>query len=154
MPEIKFAITEDGVPTVVRPGDARVGVALAAAPVTVGGVVKTIGEFVIAAAQIGHTAVNDADYTILSSDVQVGVVSLTAPRTLSLPDVDAFPLGQDLVIADESGACSDTLTITIQPGPGTDDIIGGPDGPTSIVLFSPYQSARFRRGAANLWIRL
>ena len=102
----------------------------------------------------GHTAVSDANYQALQSDVQVGMVTLTAPRTVYLPDVDSFPLGQDLVIADESGACSDTLTITIQPGSGTGDIIGGPEGATTIVLFSPYQAVRFRRGAANLWIRL
>jgi hypothetical protein len=78
------------------------------------------------------------------------MITLTAPRVISLPDVDTFPF-RDLVIADESGACSDTLTITIQPGAGTGDTIAGA---TSIVLSSPYQGLRFRRGAANLWIRL
>lgn len=97
-----------------------------------------------------HTAVSDANYQCLASDAQVGVVALTAPRTISLPDVDVFPF-RDLVIADESGACSETLTITIQPGAGTDDTIAGV---ASLVLTSPYQAVRFRRGAANLWIRL
>lgn len=100
---------------------------------------------------LGHTSVYDRDYTALTSDVQVGFRTLTGPRIVTLPDVDAFPLGQDLVIADESGACSETLTITILPGSGTGDTIGS-DG--SIVLASPYQAVRFRRGAANLWIRL
>ncbi|GAA0267167.1 hypothetical protein LNAOJCKE_2979 [Methylorubrum aminovorans] len=102
----------------------------------------------------GHTLVEDADYQCLSSDVQVGLKPLTSPRTISLPDVDLFPLGQDLVIADESGACSDVLTITIKPGPSTGDVIGGPEGAATIVLSSPYQAVRFRRGASNLWIRL
>lgn len=101
----------------------------------------------------GHTPVPDANYQCLQNDVQVGMIALTAPRTISLPDVDSFPLGHDLLIADESGACSDALTITIQPGSGTGDIIGGPEGATTIVLFSPYQAVRLRRGAANLWIR-
>ncbi|MBB5762179.1 hypothetical protein HNR01_001799 [Methylorubrum rhodesianum] len=136
----------------MRPGDARVGSALAAAPVPDGhGGVRTVGAALAAAAQRGHTTVSDADYQCLSTDVQVGMVSLTAARTVSLPDVDTFPLGQDLVIADESGACSESLTITIIPGSGTGDTIAG-DG--SIVLTSPYQAVRFRRGAANLWIRL
>jgi hypothetical protein len=107
-----------------------------------------------AKAERGHTPVPDANYQCLQRDVQVGMTTLTAPRTISLPDVDTFPLGQDLVIADESGACSDTLTITIQPGPGTGDIIGSPEGATTFVLSSPYQAVRLRRGAANLWIRL
>jgi len=101
---------------------------------------------------LGHTPVYDRDYTALASDVQIGVRTLTGPRIITLPDVDAFPLGQDLVIFDESGACSDVLTITILPGPGTNDVIGVPDG--SIQLFGPYQAVRLRRGASNLWIRL
>lgn len=100
---------------------------------------------------LGHTSVYDRDYTALTSDVQVGFRTLTGPRIVTLPDVDAFPLGQDLVIADESGTCSETLTITILPGSGTGDTIAG-DG--SIVLTSAFQAVRFRRGAANLWIRL
>lgn len=100
----------------------------------------------------GHTAVSDANYQALQSDVQVGMVTLTAPRTVYLPDVDGFPLGQDLVIADESGACSETLTIAIQPGPGSGDIIGGVDAST-VILSNPYQAQGFRRGATNLWIR-
>lgn len=97
-----------------------------------------------------HTSVSDADYQCLASDAQVGMVALTAPRVISLPDVDTFPF-RDLVIADESGSCSEMLTITIQPGAGTGDTIAGA---ASIVLTSPYQGLRFRRGAASLWIRL
>lgn len=120
---------------------------------TYGTAPASVGKAVAAAAKLGHTLVSDANYQILATDVQVGVIALTAPRVLSLPDVDSFPLGQDLVIADESGACSDTLTITIQPGPSTGDAIGGAENST-LILFAPYQAVRFRRGAANLWIRL
>lgn len=78
---------------------------------------------------------------------------LNAPATISLPDVDRYAVGQDLMIADEGGNCSETLTITIRPCPGTDDIIGGPEGSTIIILSSPYQAVRFRRAAAHVWIR-
>ncbi len=105
-------------------------------------------------ASLGHTSVFDQNYAGSASDVQVGFRTLTAPRIYSLPDLDAYPLGQDHIVADESGACSDALTITIQPGPSTGDIIGGPEGATTIVLSSPYQAVRFHRGAANLWIRV
>ncbi|GJE79637.1 hypothetical protein [Methylorubrum thiocyanatum] len=121
---------------------------------TFGTAPASVGKAVAAAVQRGHTVVLDKNYQVLPTDVQVGMAVLTAPRVVSLADVDTFPLGQDLVIADESGACSETLTITIQPGPGTGDIIGGPEGATTIVLSSAYQAVRFRRGAANLWIRL
>jgi hypothetical protein len=100
----------------------------------------------------GHTPISDRDFQCRRSDVQVGMVTLTASRTVFLPDVDTFPLGQDLVIADESGACSDTRTITIRPGAATGDVLGTSEG--TVVLSGPYQAARFRRGAVNLWIRL
>lgn len=152
MPEFHFSAELDGVPISVRPGDAMVGSALVAAPVPDGrGGIRTVGEALANSAQLGHTAISDANYQATLSDVQIGLVTLTAARTVSLPDVDTYPLGQDLVIADESGACSDTLTITVQAGAGTGDTIAGA---ASLVLTSPYQAIRLRRGAANLWIRL
>ena len=98
------------------------------------------------------TAVDDGHYQCLPDDVQVGMIALTAPRVIYLPDIDAYPPGQDLVIADESGFCSETLTITIQPSPNFGDIIGGADNST-VVLSNPYQVQGFRRGAANVWVR-
>ena len=150
---LKLRTLEGGVPMERDPIRFLAGV-LPQTPLIRAGVETTLGGAIASAAQTGHTPVNDTNYTILPSDVQIGVVSLTAPRTVYLPDVDAFPLGQDLVIADESGVCSETLTITIQPGADTGDTIGNPDGSPSIVLFTPYQAVRFRRGAANLWIRV
>jgi hypothetical protein len=117
---------------------------------TYGTAPASVGKAVAAAAQRGHTPVSDANYQCLATDVQVGMKPLTAPRTIWLPDVDTFPF-QDLVIADESGVCSDTLTITILPGPGTDDVIGTSEG--NVILSRAFEGAWFRRGAANLWIR-
>ncbi|UMY16673.1 hypothetical protein MMB17_18600 [Methylobacterium organophilum] len=103
----------------------------------------------IQAPAIGHTTVQDADYQCLPSDVQVGIATLTAGRTISLPDVDSYPMGQTLFIADESGACSETRPITVQAGAGTGDSIAGQ---ASLQITNPYQGLGFRRGAANLWI--
>ncbi|EHP94863.1 hypothetical protein [Methylorubrum extorquens] len=142
-------LTPEGVPA-----DARalgvLGGAIPAVPFLRGGQVTTVGDVLTKAAQTGHSTVGDQDYQCLATDLQVGVKPLTAPRTIWLPDVDTFPF-QDLVIADESGACSDVLTITILPGPGTGDVIGTSEG--SVILSRPYEGAWFRRGAANLWIR-
>jgi hypothetical protein len=149
MPEFRFGGYLDGVPSDLKPGDARVGAALAAAPVPLSGEVRTVADVLSNVPQNRHRLIDDADYQCLSSDVQIGMKPLTAPRTIYLPDVDAFPF-QDLVIADESGACSEALTITILPGPDTSDTIAGS---SSILLTDPYQAVRFRRGAANLWIR-
>lgn len=100
-------------------------------------------------ATIGHTAAPDADYTALVTDVQIGFAVLSAARTVTLPDVDSFPVGQTLFIADESGSCSDTRRITIKVGAGTSDLIGGQD---KIDLGDPYIGVSLRRGAANVWL--
>lgn len=151
MPEqgLKARVLVGGVPTETGLTGLLGGV-LPTVPVVIGGRATTVGPALASALQGAHTPVSDADYQCLPSDLQVGIVALTAPRTISLPDVDSFPF-RDLVIADESGQCSETLTITIQPGAGTGDTIAGA---SSLVLSSPYQGLRFRRGAANLWIRL
>lgn len=96
-----------------------------------------------------HKAAPDADYQVLTTDTQIGFAILTAPRTVTLPDVDAFPLGQSLFIADESGQCSVSRAITITVGPGTNDTIAGEP---SIQITDRYQGIGLRRGAANVWI--
>jgi hypothetical protein len=107
-------------------------------------------------ATIGHTAAPDADYQALVTDTQIGFAVLTAPRTVTLPDVDLYPIGQVLFIADESGQCSEGRRITIIPGTGTGDTIAGlldsngqPDG---FQIADAYNGIGLRRGAANVWI--
>lgn len=96
-----------------------------------------------------HTAAPDASYQALISDVQIGFAVLTAPRTVTLPDVDAYPAGQVLFIADESGNCAFDRPITIMVGTGTGDTIAGQP---AIQITDAYQGLGFRRGAANVWI--
>jgi hypothetical protein len=96
-----------------------------------------------------HTPVVDVDYTIKIWDVQVGFMALSASRTAILPDVDSYPIGQVLFIADESGQCSADRPITIAAGAGTGDTIAGQ---TAILLTDAYQGLGFRRGASNVWI--
>lgn len=97
----------------------------------------------------GHRAILDTDYQALVTDMQVGYATLTAARTVYFPDVDTYPLGQDFIVADESGQCSPDRPLLLAPGPGTNDIIG--DG-TPIAITGPNQGLRFRRGRTNLWI--
>lgn len=61
-----------------------------------------VGDAFAGKASLGHKTVADTDYSCTITDVQVGFTVLTASRTVSLPDVDGFPFGQDLVIADEA----------------------------------------------------
>ncbi|SFG88162.1 hypothetical protein SAMN05192565_1151 [Methylobacterium gossipiicola] len=100
-------------------------------------------------AAIGHTPAPDADYQALVTDVQIGFAVLTAARTVTLPDVDLYPIGQVLFIADESGQCSVDRPITVTTGAGTNDTIAGQ---VAIQITDAYQGLGFRRGAANVWI--
>lgn len=110
---------------------------------------KTVAARLDAKASIGHTAAPDSDYQALATDVQIGFAVLTSPRTVILPDVDLYPIGQVLFIADESGQCSVDRPITVAVGAGTSDTIGGQ---AAIQITDAYQGIGFRRGAANLWI--
>lgn len=97
----------------------------------------------------GHTAIDDRNYQALPSDVQIGMVTLNAGRTIYLPLASAYPLGQVLFIGDESGACSDTRRLTIQVKPGSGDRLAGA---AAYTLVNPYQGQAFRRGRGNLWV--
>lgn len=62
---------------------------------------------------LGPLTVNDQDATIGALVTFVSVKPLSATRTITLPDHAIYPVGQDLVIADGSGACSDGIRINI-----------------------------------------
>lgn len=100
-------------------------------------------------ATIGGTRVDNTNYTVLPTDVQIEVRGLTAGRTITLWDVDTFPTGQPLLIGDFDGTCSPDRPITIQVGAGTGDTIAGQ---TAIQIADPYGSLEFRAGITDTWI--
>jgi hypothetical protein len=86
------------------------------------------------------------DGLVLSTDTYVAVANLLASRTISLPKASTFPRGKPLYVADESGACSPTVTITIAAS-GSDTIAGQ----VSVTMGSPYQKLTFHSNGSNLW---
>lgn len=98
-----------------------------------------------------RTAVADAAYTIKITDTYVGVTSLSAGRTLTLPTASVYPAGQALYIADESGSCSTALPLTIVPG-GTDTIAGKSSGDASpFQMATPWQKIVLHSNGNNSW---
>ncbi|MGD1016753.1 MAG: hypothetical protein ABR863_09995 [Roseiarcus sp.] len=93
-----------------------------------------------------RTAVADAAYSALVTDRLVAYTALTAPRVVTLPAASAFPPGQSLTVADESGACSATKTITISRA-GSDAI----NGATSAVIATAYGYLALESNGANAW---
>jgi hypothetical protein len=98
---------------------------------------------------IGRTAVSDANYAIVTSDVLVSIVALSASRTLTLPPASTYPPGRVLRILDESGLASTSAQIIVAAS-GADRI----EGATSIVLQSAYSSLALVSNAAGQWFKL
>jgi hypothetical protein len=80
-----------------------------------------------------RTTVADANYTILATDFRIDVTSLTAPRTLTLPNAGTVGNGFRLIIKDKSGAAG-THNITVQRATAPQNI----DGAASVAISTNY----------------
>lgn len=76
----------------------------------------------------------------------VGFSTLTAPRTVTLPAPAQYPVGQTLVIQDETGNCSAQMPITVVAPAGSTIA-----GQGQITLSSPFQRIALTHNGANLW---
>jgi hypothetical protein len=90
--------------------------------------------------------VNDAAYSVQTTDRTVAFTALTAARVVSLPAASSFPTGVRLIIVDESGACSTTNTITVTRA-GTDLI----NGATTSVVSTAYGFVAIESNGYNKW---
>ncbi|WP_410824791.1 hypothetical protein [Methylobacterium oryzisoli] len=94
----------------------------------------------------------DANYLIPVTATHVTVPALTASRAWRLPDVDGYPPGRDLVVADEGDSLSDTIVLNILPLDGSGDTIRGTTD-NVVSLRAPGAFVRFRRGIlSNTWM--
>ncbi|MGD0762099.1 MAG: hypothetical protein ABR929_02720 [Roseiarcus sp.] len=93
-----------------------------------------------------RTAVSDAAYSALVTDRLIAYTALTAARVVTLPGAANYPPGQSLTIADESGACSATKTITVARA-GSDTI----NGATSAVIATAYGYICLESNGSNAW---
>jgi hypothetical protein len=93
-----------------------------------------------------RTAVADAGYSALATDRLIAYTSLSAARAVTLPAASAFPTGFSLLVADESGNCSPTNTITVNRA-GSDTI----DGAASAVVNSAYGYVRLESDGSGKW---
>ena len=91
-------------------------------------------------------AVNDANYPVVATDQIVAIVSITAPRVISLISASLFPTSSRLLVVDQSGNLSSTITATIQPNSA--DLINGAG---SFVLKNPNSFVELISNVTN-WI--
>ena len=93
-----------------------------------------------------RTAVNDANYAATVGDRMVAYTAVSAPRTLTLPSAAAYPTGTQLLIVDESGACSTTNAIAIVRG-GSDTI----NGATNTIISTAFGYVALESNGAFKW---
>lgn len=107
----------------------------------------SIDAFDTGAVLASREAIVDTSYTIQVTDAYVGMVSLSAPRTFTLPQASTYRPGQSLIVVDESGSCSSTMSITLQCV-GSDTIAGA----SSVLIATPYQKLTLHSNGNNLWV--
>ena len=95
---------------------------------------------------MGRTTVADADYIALASDYIIAYTSLSVTRTVTLPTA-ICNTGRVVTIVDESGNCSVTKMITIDPE-GSATVIGQP----SFSLVGAYNSVMLYCNGTNWFL--
>lgn len=93
-----------------------------------------------------RTAVADAAYTILATDVVVELTSITVPRTFTLPAASALNPGQRIYVKDVSGSVTATNSLSVARA-GSDTI----DGQTSITLTSARSFVTLESDGTSKW---
>lgn len=94
-----------------------------------------------------RTGHGDSDYTILSTDSYlVTSATFTSPRVWTLPAASSFNAGQEIIIEDEFGTLSASLTLTISRA-GSDTINGG----TTEVMNAQYGQRRLFSDGVSKW---
>jgi hypothetical protein len=93
-----------------------------------------------------RTAISDANYAALSTDRTVAYAAITAARTVSLPASSSYPTGTRLLVVDESGSCSASLTIMLSAS-GTDVI----DGAATAAINSAYGYLAIESSGSGKW---
>lgn len=106
----------------------------------------TVGGWAVAMAQ--RTAIANAAYSALATDRIVAYASLSAAQTVTLPLAASFPVGERILIIDETGACSTTNTITVQRNGGGSDTI---NGQASLAINVPYGFLALESNGSNVW---
>jgi hypothetical protein len=152
MPDFVRLITVEGSEPKERDPVALMTLVLPQVPIIVGDAPTTILGAFAGKASLGGTIGPDADWNIPADVVHVVIPQLTASRAWSLPDVDGYPYGQDLVIVDEGRFLGAGLTLTLGPLAGSGDTLP-PWTNNLIPLDSAGAYVRLRRGVlSNVWV--
>lgn len=97
----------------------------------------------------GRVAVADENYAMLPTDRMVGLVTLTASRTITLPAASSVQPGPQnaVFVCDETGNCGAATEIVMQRA-GADTIGGN----VNIALANAWGGILFISNGKNLWL--
>ncbi len=144
---VKQIVDVAGIPSIYDP----VVILAGSLPLVRQGQATGAGTMQVTASLLRAIVGQDADWSIPGTTTHVVVPSPTASRAWSLPDVDGYPYGQDLVIADEGKFLGGAYTVTLIPLAGSGDSIR--DYPSGIVMQDAGATVRLRRGLlSDTWI--
>ena len=93
-----------------------------------------------------RTAVADTNYTGLVTDRLIAYTSITVSRILTLPAANGFNPGETIIVVDESGAVSPTITLTVACA-GADTL----NGLANTILTIPYSYLTLESNGTNKW---
>jgi hypothetical protein len=96
------------------------------------------------------TIVVDTNVTVVAGNEVIGYVNVTAARAIVLPTTAAFGAGRRLIIADLTGGCSATNTLTVQRA--ASDTISG--ATTHIAVSVAYGARTYLADGLGRWIVL
>jgi hypothetical protein len=93
----------------------------------------------------------DRDYQALPKDRQVNILTMTAPRTIFLPDVTTYNDSFEFVVADVNGVVADNRVMRVRPLANSTQRIVNADQ-SIIELYEPYQKIKVRKVANDAWM--
>jgi len=101
-----------------------------------------------ASSTTGRSVVADQNYALAVADRLVAFTSITSARTLTLLPAVNYPAGTRLVVVDESGLATSTVTVSLVPD-GTDTINGV--NATLVGINSAYGSIEIESDGTSKW---
>ncbi len=104
-----------------------------------------------AAGTSGRVAVNDASYAAQVTDRTIAYTAISSARTVTLPAALNFTAGDTLLIVDESGSASSTVTISVALT-GSDTIRGV--STARVAISSAYGSIMLESDGTSKWTML
>lgn len=97
---------------------------------------------------IERKTISDVGYAILPTDKYVALITTTATHTFNLPLANSVAPGYEIIVGDESGSLSSSITLIISAAGGSSDLL---NGVVSETIITPYAFRRYFSNGISKW---